>query len=155
MRRVDREILDDEQILAIMKQSLVVRVAFFDEQYPYIIPMSFGVQYDAGKFVLYLHCAKEGKKLQLLAKNPHVAFEMESKSEVVLGKSPCGATMKYESVCGNGVITIAESEEMASGLAVIMEQYDSNKQEQFEPNAVKQVIVLRLEVDNITGKASK
>lgn len=46
MRRKDREIKNPEEILAIMKQCDVCNIAFFDEEYPYVIPLNFGVEYE-------------------------------------------------------------------------------------------------------------
>jgi len=42
MRRKDREITDSGEIISIMKKCSVCSLAFFDEQYPYVVPMNFG-----------------------------------------------------------------------------------------------------------------
>ncbi|MDF2587373.1 MAG: pyridoxamine 5-phosphate oxidase family protein, partial [Anaerocolumna sp.] len=43
MRRTDREITDLNQIVDIMKRCDVCRLAFFDKEYPYIVPLNFGL----------------------------------------------------------------------------------------------------------------
>ena len=61
MRRKDREIINKEQIWRIMQRCGVCRVAFHDAEYPYIVPLNFGI----GKgepLTLYFHCAAQGKK---------------------------------------------------------------------------------------------
>lgn len=65
MIRKDREITDINEIINIIKKCDVCRLAFFDENYPYIIPMNFGYDYDSknNKLDLYFHGAKKGKKL--------------------------------------------------------------------------------------------
>ena len=65
MRRKDREIINKEQIWRIMQRCGVCRVAFHDAEYPYIVPLNFGI----GKgepLTLYFHCAAQGKKLDLM-----------------------------------------------------------------------------------------
>ena len=43
MRRKDREIINKEQIWRIMQRCGVCRVAFHDAEYPYIVPLNFGI----------------------------------------------------------------------------------------------------------------
>ena len=57
MRRKDREITDYNAILEIMKKCDVCRIAFFNEKYPYIIPLNFGVLLRDNNFKLYFHGA--------------------------------------------------------------------------------------------------
>ncbi|MDP1989561.1 MAG: pyridoxamine 5'-phosphate oxidase family protein, partial [Syntrophales bacterium] len=64
MRREEREIRDQAEIQAIMKEALVCRLGFSDEGMPYIVPMNFGL----GERCLYLHCAREGRKLDIIRK---------------------------------------------------------------------------------------
>ena len=48
MRRSDREITDRNEIIQVMKQCDVCRLAFNDEAVPYILPLNFGLQYENG-----------------------------------------------------------------------------------------------------------
>ena len=43
MRRKDREITDREEILAIIRKCDVCRIALNDGDYPYIVPLNFGL----------------------------------------------------------------------------------------------------------------
>ena len=43
MRRKDREITDKQAIYDIIKKCDVCRVAFFDETFPYIIPLRYRI----------------------------------------------------------------------------------------------------------------
>lgn len=152
MRRKDREITDKNEIYEVIKKCDVCRIAFYAEEYPYIIPMNFGVVLRDDKFQLYFHAAKEGTKLQLLKKNPHVAFEMDCSHKLLLGEVACDSTMEYESVCGNGVIKILEDEDKIKALTVIMNQYQPDTKHEFNANAVKAVEVLEITVNEIYGK---
>ena len=44
MRRHDREITDKNEILEIMDRCDVCRLAFNDGDYPYILPLNFGIE---------------------------------------------------------------------------------------------------------------
>jgi len=152
MRRKDREITEYNEIFAIMKSCDVCRVAFFNEDYPYIVPLNFGATLCDEKFVLYFHGAREGLKLDLLRKNNKVAFEMDGKHELRLGEIACDATMAYESVCGNGIMRILEESEKKDALITIMNQYDPGRDHQFKEQHLAAVTVMELVVNEVSGK---
>jgi nitroimidazol reductase NimA-like FMN-containing flavoprotein (pyridoxamine 5'-phosphate oxidase superfamily) len=57
----------------VLNQAEVGRIAFSDGFLPYIIPLNF--VYHEGKIAF--HCAWEGKKLELIKKNPNCCFEVD------------------------------------------------------------------------------
>ena len=70
MRRNDREITDSREILSIVNECKVIRLAMLDEQgLPYIIPLNFGYRFADGVFTFYCHSAREGRKLELLRRD--------------------------------------------------------------------------------------
>ena len=154
MRRKDREITNKDEILDIMKRCDSCTVAFFDKEYPYIIPLNFGVYYN-DKFEIYFHCAKSGTKLSLLEANENVGFEMDCEHKLIIGDKSCDTTMEYESVCGNGVMSIVNNDEKVKGLNLIMEHYDQKAQHSFDEKAVEMIHILKLEVNEIVGKRLK
>jgi uncharacterized protein len=154
MRRQDREVTDRNEIYNIIKQCDVCRVAFFGESYPYIIPLNFGVTFDGYDFKLYFHSAKEGTKLELLRKNPNVAFEMDCNHKLVM-RDNGACTMEYESVCGTGILRIIEDSEKVFGLTALMEQYHGENETNFPEAVLKMTEVTELTVKEITGKRLK
>ena len=110
MRRKDKEITSEEEILKIVLNARVCHVAMHDEKYPYIVALCYGFDHQGDKKSLYFHVAATGKKLDLLRKDPHVAFEIEKDVSVFRGKNACDYSMKYESVCGTGTMRIVEEE---------------------------------------------
>ena len=83
MRRNDREITDSQEILSIVNECKVIRLAMLDEQgLPYIIPLNFGYRFADGVFTFYCHSAREGRKLELLRRDPRVSFEMDCRGEL-------------------------------------------------------------------------
>lgn len=155
MRRNDREITDFKEILSIMKKCDVCSVAFFDEEYPYIVPLNFGVMLENNKFVLYFHGANAGKKVELSKSNSHVSFEMHCSTKLIPGEKACNFTMEYESVCGNGTLEMVNNEEKFEALQTLMKQYDSQKEYEFDEKMVNAVAVMKLNVNEITGKQLK
>ena len=50
--------------------------------------MNFAYSYEDGQLIIYLHSAKEGKKLDLLRKDDHVCFEMDYDHEMIPQSMP-------------------------------------------------------------------
>ena len=149
MRRKDREITQLDKIVEIIKKCNVCSVAFYDKEYPYVIPLNFGLQYNDDKLTFYFHGAKQGKKIDLIKKNNKVAFEMNCSHKLLLGERACDATMEYESVCGNGIMEIVADAEKEEALNSLMQQYTGQPTHEFNPNEVKAVTILKLIVYEI------
>lgn len=152
MRRKDREITEKQEIFHIIKKCDVCRLAFFDEKFPYIVPLNFGVTLEDDTITLYFHGADVGKKMELLEKNNAVAFEFDSSHKLVEGEKACNYTMKYESVCGTGYLEKLPQEQKLQAFTVIMKQYTDKRQLSFRPEALEATVVLKLTVNEITGK---
>jgi Predicted flavin-nucleotide-binding protein len=155
MRRKDREITDRNQIMDIMKKCNVCSLALFDEGYPYIIPFNFGAAIIDDQIKLYFHCAKAGKKLDLIRKNNKVGFEMNCSHKLLLGEKACDSTMEFESVCGNGSIEILTEDKKEMALNYLMKQYTQKENHEFDTKVLAVVEVLELTVNEIYGKALK
>lgn len=153
MRRKDREITDMNKILNIIGNCEVCRLALFDEEYPYILPLNFGYSYEDSQLKLYFHGAKEGKKLDLIARNPKAAFEMDCSHELVTGPEACDYSMNYESVCGNGIITLLDQSRTEHALRKLMKQYTEDSSLKFNDAYLNAVAVFELSVEHITGKS--
>jgi len=153
MRKKSREVTEFSDKIAIMKKCDVCRVALFDEEYPYIVPMNFALDVEDESVKLYFHCAQEGYKLDLIAKNPRCCFEMDCQHELVSDKDLLYCTMQYSSVIGQGEIRIVEEDEKMDILQKINDKYHP---EGFPVNkaSVSHVTVLCLEVKSMTGKSN-
>ena len=89
MRRKDREISGRENILAIVNKCEYMTLALCDGGEPYAVTVNFGVLEKEGKLFLCFHCAKEGKKLDIIEKNNRVAFAMTAQYETVKNDLAC------------------------------------------------------------------
>lgn len=150
MRKSNREVKELKSILEIMKKCDVCRLAITDESYPYILPLNFGMMEHDGKVSLYFHGALEGTKYGLLEKHPHVSFEMDCEHELQTEEDRGYCTMNYESVIGHGVVTEVFGEQKKEALDILVGQY--HKDFQYNPQAMERTRVLRLDVEEMTGK---
>lgn len=155
MRRKDREVIGKEGINAILRQCRVARLAFWDEEAPYIVPMNFGYDWQGELPVLYFHCAGEGKKLSLLEKCPKVGIEMDCGHQLVGEGKACSYGFLFQSIMGWGTAEKVESlEEKQHGLVCLMRQ-QTGKEFLVSPEEAASVTVLRVQVCDISAKARK
>ncbi len=156
MRRREREVTDREEILSIIRRCEVCHVAFHGEEYPYVVPMNFGFEHCGERLSLFFHGAAEGKKQELLRRNPKVAFVMENTRGFsgTGGDYACRCSAFYESVMGDGEISILEGEEKVAALHCLVEHClgEPHKAYSFEPAALANTCVLRLAVHHLTAK---
>lgn len=124
MRRKDREIKDETEIEFILREATVCRLTFCDGRKPYIAAMRFCYI----ERCLYMHSAKEGRKIELLKKNPEVCFEIDVGVELIRSDSPCRFGMKYKSVVGSGSAhMIDDLDKKKEALNHIMEKYSGKR----------------------------
>jgi nitroimidazol reductase NimA-like FMN-containing flavoprotein (pyridoxamine 5'-phosphate oxidase superfamily) len=148
MRRKDREITDRAEIEAILREATVCRIGLADGGEPYVVPLSFG--YEDG--AVYIHSAPEGTKIALMVKNPRCCFEVDICDSIIRGNRPCMWGMRYRSVIGYGRAAImSDPAEKRHGLACIMRHYDSGTFD-FSDEDVKNVAVIRIAIESMTGK---
>lgn len=152
MRRKDREIMELNEIYEIIKKCQVCRVAFFDEEYPYVVPLNFGATFDGKSFNFYFHGAKAGKKMALIEKNNKVAFEFDCSHKLVSAEKACDYSMEYESVMGNGEIEILSGDELKKALDHLMRQYSDKAHFEYDEKYMNVMSVYKLKVNHITGK---
>ena len=154
MRRADREVKDFDQILEIMRGGDICELAMNDaDGYPYVLPMNFALAMRDEKPVLYFHGAREGKKLDLLARDARCAFSMSRGHVLELAKVACATTWKYESVLGRGKIAVVDDPaEGIEALTAIMRHYDPEHVHAFDERHLRAVVILRLDIEQLTGK---
>lgn len=156
MRRSDREITDINDILEVIEKCDVCRLALNDGEYPYILPLNFGMQMEDEKIILYFHGAKEGKKYELIAKDNRASFEMDCSHNLITDKTKesCTCTMAYESVVGFGKIELIPEHEKYNALCLLMKHYHKENVS-FNQLVMQQTIVFKLVVEHISGKIHK
>lgn len=150
MRRKDREIEDVIEIESIINSSPVCRIALSENGLSYIIPVCFGYSNKS----LYFHSANAGKKIDLIKKNNNVCFEFDIYEGLITNGHPCDWDVRYKSVIGYGkAFFIDGAQEKINALNIILRHY-SDESFAFPENSIKNVTVIKVEIEKITGKRS-
>lgn len=150
MRRKDRELTNKADVEAILNAAFVCHLGLVDGDKPYVVPMNFA--YEDGH--IYLHCAAQGRKLDLIRKNSNACFQMETFSPEVVkpGDEPCDWGAAFRSVIGTGQAILVESlEEKKKALGLILKRMDERS---FElPDAmVAKTVVIDITIEEMAGK---
>ena len=153
MRRKDREITDSIKIEDIISRCTCCRIGFYDDGAVYILPLNFGYQAKDGTYIFYFHGAKEGRKIDLIQKNPSVGFEMDTGYALNESDIACGYSARFQSIIGNGVVSmVSELEEKKLGLSLLMEHNTGKQEWNFDEKMVSSVAVFKLTVTELTCK---
>ena len=152
MRKSDREIKSKEEIIDIIKRCDVIRLAFNNGDYPYILPLNFGFEVKNDKVIFYLHSALEGTKVDIMKKDNRASFEMDTKHELQYYEEKGYCTMSYESIIGRGRIRILPEDEKMNALKKLMGHYHKSEDTYFNPAAISRTLVYSLEVEEMTAK---
>ena len=151
MRRKDREIKDFNEIIEIIRKCDVCRIALHDGDFPYIVPLNFGLDVQGQQVFFYFHAAAEGKKLDLIAKDNRASFEMDCDHHFILYEERMSCTMGYASVMGHGTIEIVPEEEKYNALKILMRQYHA-EDFAFHTDMMKVTTVMKMTVIDMVGK---
>jgi len=161
MRRKDKEITSPEVIDEILSSGQVCHLALHDDPYPYVVPMNYGFRLVVAKppgadsRVLYFHGACEGRKLELIRRNPRAAFVIDMDHKLITAEVADRFTMQYRSVMGTGIITVLEDPaEKRAGLDAIMAHYSDRAGWSYPEAMVQTMAVFALKVEELSGKRS-
>ena len=148
--------MDASAIRAILDKARVLHLAMIDGARPYVVPLHYGYTLTDGCLTLYLHSAREGRKLDVLRKNSAVAFVLETDVAPVSGGDlPCKYSAVYASVMGEGTATIlTDPQEKRTALAILMKT-QTGRDFSFTPDIASSVAVIRADVDAYTAKARR
>lgn len=153
MRRKDKEIKDNRAIESIIKAATVCRIGMSAHNLPYVVPVNFGYKDKR----LYFHSAPEGRKIDTIAQNNNVCFELDIDCELVQkSQDPCSWSMKYRSVIGFGkAFLVDDPEENKTALDIIVEHYSGKPcQYAYPEDLINNMAIIKLEIDSMTGKRS-
>lgn len=153
MTRRELEITDRNEILDILDRSMIVHIGLVDGDEPYVVPLNYGYTMEEdGTLALYLHGATQGRKLDLMRKNPKVFFEMECDVQQFEGDVACRYGTSYKSLMGRGRAVILEDpEEKMKSLSIFMKT-QTGKDFEFNEKLVKVVSIIRIDVLDYTAK---
>ncbi len=153
MRRKDRQITEREDMLLVLQKADACRIAFAVNNMPYIVCLNYGYEWEDEFPVLYFHCAREGKKLDLMRENNYVCFQLDTDHELEYIQEKVYCTMHYASIVGMGYLELVEDEqERKRGMDLIMSHHDRPVPDEYPEASMNRTVMLRLKVTELTAK---
>ncbi|WP_028578501.1 pyridoxamine 5'-phosphate oxidase family protein [Desulfomicrobium escambiense] len=146
MRRKDREIIEPYFMHEILQEADVISVAFNTGEFPYVLPFNFVLYGDS----IFIHCAPEGRKLDLIGRDPRVAFCAAVDIRVE------NTTTRYRSVCGTGIATLVDDDTLKiETLKALAAKYKAPCVFPIPERALAATRVVRVRVESMSGKHSR
>ncbi len=152
LTRREREVTDINEILRILNKSKIIHIGLVDGDEPYVVPMNYGYTYEDEKLTFYLHCATEGKKLDVIRKNPKVFFSIESDIEPFSGQVACQYGTSYSSVMGKGIAHIKEEPRDKMKYLSLFMKTQTGLDFEFNERLVSAVTIIKIDVTEFTAK---
>jgi len=150
MRRKDREVTDPQFIENVLNKTLYGNLGLCDNGESYIVPMNYA--WSDNK--IWLHCATEGRKLDIIRANPKVCFQVITDTELITANAPRNYGMYYSSVIIFGTASIVEGHEAkALALVKLVSHFQKDFSHEFKEEETKGVCIISIEPDEITCKA--
>ncbi len=153
MRRADKSMADEEEMLALVRSQRLLTIAMCKDGEPYLVTVDYG--FDEGARTFLLHCADEGKKLDLLRANPVVWGQVLEDRGYIDGD--CDHAYRCVQFRGRAEL-LADEGAKRDALRLMMRQLESNVSEErwaeFEAKALDKVVVVAVRVEAMTGKRS-
>jgi nitroimidazol reductase NimA-like FMN-containing flavoprotein (pyridoxamine 5'-phosphate oxidase superfamily) len=158
MRRNDREIKDQKALKRLLSYSKYFVLSMSAGDDPYAVPL--GYVYDERGNVIYFHCAREGKKMDFLRKNP------KAWGVIVLdqGIMECTCVNLYASAMFSGRVEFVQDKTektmvmnlFAEKLSRDVSGVKQRLQKIFggEGSAIEKVVFGKIVIDELTGKRS-
>ncbi len=155
MRRKDRAITDQTRIQAIFDRCDHMVLTMEDGDFPYAVPLSFGYQKIGDQYILYFHCAQEGKKMELLKKNKKVGLCLARTEAILTADTACKYSAHFESIIATGEVTfLTKLEEKKEALSYLIQQYNENASITFQDAVVEKTAVAAIKLLSYEAKAN-
>ena len=109
----NRRFITDEKIIReVLEACKIIHIGIQDGDGVYVVPTNYGYTYEDGKLTFFTHGARSGRKWDLIQKNPHVGFEIDTGFQLVDGgEVPCNFSNAYGSIIGSGRMSVVKDNE--------------------------------------------
>lgn len=150
MRKSEREITNFDEKIKLLERCQTIRLGLKGGEFPYVVPLSFGFEVKADKVCVYFHCAKEGKKTDLINADPRVCVE----ADILNGYKDTGksVTADYESLIGFGICKEVTGDEAVRGLELLLDHCGATGYPVRNCAALERTAVYKIELLEFTGK---
>lgn len=147
MRKHTRECLDPTFFDEVFSTAQDLCLAMHDGDYPYVIPLNFVRDGNC----IYIHCAREGHKIDCIQRNANVAFTLAADVSIHQEKS----TTYYKSLCGTGrAVLVDDPAEKGRALDALAHRYAALCPTPTPDAALARTGVVRIDIVNLVGKRS-
>lgn len=146
MRRVRQELPDSESRRILAAGKYAVWAVVGDDDYPYTVPVNYVYDGEA----IYIHCARQGHKIDSILRNPRCSMCIVEKDDVI----PEEFTSYFRSVIVFGKAEIVEDETIRlDALRLLCNKYSPGIDPTDEiARFLKTVCIVRFNIDHISGK---
>jgi len=134
---------------ALLAEALVGRLGTCNQDEPYVVPICFLHLGDK----IYFHSRPQGKKMENIAANPRVCFQVDD-YDLVPSPRPCDFTMHYRSVITFGRVRfLTDPKEKMEVLTAMLDKYDTDHSEEpIDEAMLEGVVVGEIVVEEMSGK---
>jgi len=154
LRRKEKSIDSREELIHILKSCKYITVALCQNNEPYLATLSHG--YDQERNCLYFHCAKEGKKIDILKENNLVWGQALLDKGYVRG----ACDHLYATTQFRGRVTLLDDfAEKKHALEVMIEGLENDpqkvKEAQLTEKSIQRVQIGRIDIEYMSGKKAE
>ncbi len=155
MRRHDRQVNDINKINEFIKAAPFMNLAInTDSGAPYIVALNYGYEIIDNDIILYFHCAKQGRKIDLINKNNAVSVHITASSELLPSEKAEDFSCAFASVYLEGVCEIIENyEEKRKALDLLLVNAGHTGDFNYPENMVDITAVYKIICKDYTAKA--
>ncbi|MFW9846812.1 MAG: pyridoxamine 5'-phosphate oxidase family protein [Candidatus Thorarchaeota archaeon] len=151
IRRKEKAITDSNEMKSILEQAQYISVAMCLDNEPYLVTLSHG--YERESNCIYFHCAREGKKIEILNQNSLVWGQAVIDKGYVQG----ACDHLYATTQFKGRVTFLEdAEEKEHALRVMIHMLEENPDkviaDQINEKSIKRVNIGRIDIEYMSGK---
>lgn len=150
MEWMAEEVSNHDELLEIFKVCDTLHLAINNGQYPYLVPLSYGVEYVDHHIVLYFHGVEEGMKDELFKKNPHVTCSVDIVYEYN-EKPGENISCSYASAIGEGVVTRLDRQDYEYAMDLIQTHYGFEGFS-YDSAMLESMIFYKVDLTNVTGR---
>ena len=153
IRRKEKAIESTDEMVYIIKEAKYITIAMCKDNTPYLATLSHG--YDDSKKCIYFHCARDGKKIDILQENNLVWGQAVKDLGYVTGK--CDHLFATTQFMGR-VQFIKDMSEKRHALTTMVNDLEPDPQkvvdDQFTEKSIARVNIGRIDIEYMSGKKS-
>ncbi|UCF99485.1 MAG: pyridoxamine 5'-phosphate oxidase family protein [Spirochaetaceae bacterium] len=155
MRRREKEIRNQQVLEELLRSAPVCRIGLAPaagdagaEDYPFVVPVHFA--HASGR--IYIHCARTGRKIDMLTKNPRVCLEIDEYLGLKAADKACDYGTRFRSLIAFGRARIvAGTGKKRRALQLLMEKY-AGRGFDLDEREIERVGIIEIRLEEVTGK---